>query len=227
MGMRLESYYKDGAWRGDTVTLTWLLECQAGLSTITATGQKRRNVSGWPATVGLQRSPNGVDWYGVWSEATPAVRSTWENWSSHSAVSLGSGTKFIRFIVKGSGPARANARQMSEALTCTVAINSGNLPTGSLLGETSNYPLEIVIANAANGDSIELDFLMRLDKTFDIDGEAGTVEYDGVNAHGAMSLDDESRSVWIRLPVGSNAISFTGADVGTISAVLTWYRRRL
>jgi hypothetical protein len=237
MGMRLAAFQggdRSDTWLADTVTLTWLLKNPAEITTITATGQKYRSVSRWPGVVGLQRSANGVEWYNVWNEATPASAGVWEAWSSHSGVSLAAGTKFVRFVLKGTSPAVEDALEMSECLTCTLVFNSSNIPTGTLLGETSNYPLDITIANAGNGDSIDLHFPMRLDKTFEVDGEAFTVEYDGVDAHGAMSLDDESRDVWIRLPVGSNQIDLIAAspdvssqDIGIMDVVLTWYRRRL
>jgi hypothetical protein len=51
--------------------------------------------------------------------------------------------------------------------------------------------------------------------------------YGKVPAHEAITLDDESRAVFIRLAAGSNTLKVTSDNVGTLSVALSWYKRRL
>ena len=64
-------------------------------------------------------------------------------------------------------------------------------------------------------------------KTLKVDGETNIITFDdNVYAHEALSLDDESRGVWIRLAPGSNNIVISSDKLGTMEVVLTWHRRR-
>ena len=76
------------------------------------------------------------------------------------------------------------------------------------------------------GDGLQVVFPMLLDTAMDIDGELFDVTYAGVRANSALTLNDNSREVWIRLSPGTNELELTGSDVGTLTVDLRWKERR-
>jgi phage-related protein len=85
----------------------------------------------------------------------------------------------------------------------------------------------VTIENQTTGDSITVTYPMLLNLNLEIDGEDCEVVYGKVPAHEAITLDDESRAVFIRLAAGSNTLKVTSDNVGTLSVALSWYKRRL
>jgi hypothetical protein len=106
-------------------------------------------------------------------------------------------------------------------------FTSATLPASTLLGEAANYPLSIGIKNDTTGDEIDLLFPMILNNPVVLDSEEKTALYHGINCHGCIALNDESRSVWIRLEAGANDLEIIGDDLGTIQLSLSWNRRRV
>jgi hypothetical protein len=192
------------------------------------TGDKYRTNDNWVPVSGLRSSNDGVTFVDVWNEATPGSVTTWTAWTQNS-ISVASGTKTLELIVAGAYPGAAFAFVAFELLTSTLAIDSANVPSGAFLGEGTNYPMVLTLENLTTGDAVSIDYATSLDKAFVMDGEARTVQYDGINTHSALTLDDESRSDFIRLQAGvSNTIQITGAaDLGTLNVVMRYYKRRL
>lgn len=225
-GLKIGSFQYAGKWYGGNATLWWYLQSPVGIRVVSATGQKYRNGTAFPVAQlqGLYGA-NGK-WYGVWTEASPVNGSTWTAWThNNQAISwnpVGVGFSFI-----GSSGKTASELTAFEALTVTVEFVSANLPVGALLGEAGNYPLKITITNNTTGDIVYIEYPMKVNKTFALDGETYTASYDGVNAHGAVNLDDDSRDVWIALNPGNNELQIDCDDIGTLSVALSWYARRL
>lgn len=228
LGMLMACDLKNGRWQNESGAIHWDISCLAGFTTISLTGSKMRSTVRWPATAVLQRSGDGKSWVSAWSESTPVNASTWSAFT-HNSVSV-SGSKYLRVMLQGSMAALANAACYLEMLTATVAFNTGSLPTGTLLGEGTNYPLAIKITNQANGDMVTLVYPMLTNKTFVMDGENYIAQYDGKDAHGGMDLNDDSRDVWIRLVPGTQTLQIdpvtAGDDIGTLSVALSWFPRR-
>ena len=177
--------------------------------------------------MGAEESPDNANWATLWADATPSAEDTWENLAAHSAVSTTSGTKYIFFGARGRIVALEDAYVMIEGLTATVGFNSSNIPSGSFLGETSSYNLDITLENQTTGDSLTLQYPMQTNKVLNMDGENFDITYDDVSLIDVLQLDDDSRDIWIRLAQGSNTLGITSPDVGTLDIELSWYRRRL
>lgn len=228
MGIKAGNYQANSMWLDDTVELAFVLPCPGGFSETTMTGRKYRSASRWMPKAALQRSVDGQTWIDVWNEATPTAAGAFENWATHSAVSIPNTTKFLRLVVVGIFSKLPNgAYAMTEALTGTIKFYSTNLPTATLLSRTSSYPLDLVLTNNANSDAVTLKYPMIYNKALLVNGETNAITFDAVNAHRALTLNDEGREIWIRLLPGSNQLNIAGTDIGTLSNALSWYRRRL
>lgn len=228
MGILMGTWYKSGVAATEKATIYWLMQNAGKFATVSFTGRKYRSTAYWPGTtaIKLQRSDNLSTWYDVWTEAKPVAEDTWES-ITHSSVSITPNMKAIRFVMTGSLSAVADVECYAEGLTATAEFVSANLPTGASLGEKSNYLLDITIENQANGDKISLLFPMLIDTLLNLDGENYTVLYGDANARSALSLDDESREVWIRLQPGDNTLEITGNDLASLDIDLSYYQRRL
>lgn len=226
-GMLMSSWQKGTLWQKDVATLSWMFRYPGGVYRVSTTGRKYRLTAAWPTTAAFQRSVDGKTWIAVWTEATPS-NNTWTT-LTHSNSTITSYMQYIRFVLGGGIGQIANASANLEVLTCTVEFYSTNIPTGTLGSEKTNYHLDITLKNTTTGDSVDMSFPMLLTKVFTLDGEEFEATYDDVNAHGAITLDDESRAVWIRLNPGVNSLAMTGpaSDLGTLDIALSWYPRRL
>ena len=228
LGARAANFISGSTWKADTITLAWQFPvCAATLYRITATGRKYRSSSLWP-TARMQQSADGTTWTNLWTEAKPSAEDTFEAWAAHTNVAFASGKLYLRQIFSGAfGASPSDSYALLEGLTTTVEFVSANLPAGTLLAEQDNAQLTATITNNNNGDQVIIDLPMKLNLLLAMDGETNIVLFDGANAYRALSLDDESRSVWIRLETGINEIEISGVDIGTLDIDLKWYRRRL
>lgn len=226
MGMLLQSWQKSNRWQNETASIVWLLNCQGGFYQVSMTGQKYRSTVRWPGFCGLQRSINGSVWTTVWSELTPVNEDTWTAITKANQSTPYSPT-WIRFVLTGSIAAQADAAAYFEVLTATVTFTSAKVPDGTLLSQTGNYPLSVTIENQTTGDIITVTYPMLLNLGLEIDGETCEVMYGKVPAHEAITLDDESRAVFLTLAAGSNVLEATSDTMGTMSVALSWYKRRL
>ena len=228
MGMRIGTWYKSGIVKSEKATISWLLNHPGGISTVTTVGQKYRNTTLWPGTLAarLEKSSNGSTWAQVWSAATPTAEDTWE---AVSEASASAGDKAnVRFILTGTFAAKADTDAYFEVLTCTVEFVAANEPAGTLGTEVSNYLLDVTVKNNTTGDQLNLLFPMKLNTALVLDCEAYSVEYGGVNAANSLNLNDNSRSVWMRLnPNVTNEIEITGVNIAQMTVAFSWYNRRL
>lgn len=200
----------------------------AGIEDVTITGARYRTNANWPAVSSLRRGSDGLNFFALITETSPATGTTWTNFANNGlATAVAAGSKFLQLYFAGGYPIGASQYAMFEMLTCSVTFPSTYIPSGAFLGEEQNYPLVATVENLTTGDAIYLDFGMLLDKTFSIDGEDKTVLYDTYNAYEALRQDDESRPAFIRLQPGNNTIQISGADLGTVEATLRYYKRRL
>jgi hypothetical protein len=227
MGMRAAAWLKGTKIAADTVTISWQMNCPGLISEVSATGRKYRSGTQWPSTKAfrMERSKDQKTWYEVWYEPTPSTAATFEAWTKNTQA-ITPNMANVRFLLLGTVPAVADLQVMAEILTCTVEFVSGNLPVGSFLGEKSNYLLDVTLTNQTTGDVVYLKYPMLLNTLLSADGESFEVVYGDVNAHSALSLDDDSRAIWMRLAPGSNTIEITGNDMGILDGVLRWYERR-
>ena len=233
LGFKIASFQSGSLWKDENVVFKGVVYRATGFTSVSMTGDKYRSNDNW-----IGNSLFAFSYFGglltkqylvlLWAEATPASEDTWTAWT-HNSVSV---TPFIQqalqFWFWGGYPGAENAYAASEMLTCTVVFDSTYIPTGTFLGEVASYPLEVTLENETTGDAITLNYIMLIGSTFSVDGENQIVQYNGVNAFGAVTMDDEGRAAYLRLQGGAtNTIRISGDDLGELSIVLSWYRRRL
>ena len=236
LGVKAAAYKPSTAWLEDVITGKWQLHDGRRIRRITCTGRKFRSSTAFPGVAKLQCSPDGSTWTDVFSESSPGSAGAWANWPAHTNIDIDDTSAFLQFIFSGGSGKVANSYEMFEALSFTAYWKTAYIPSLTLLGWKSNYYLDIRMTNTATidgvtyADYIELLFPMMMDKPMVLDNEAGTVEYDGINAHSAMTLDDESRAVWLRAwPGVTNTLrirSVSGQSIGTLGVTSSIYRRR-
>lgn len=224
LGLLGGAYLSGTAWNPDNVDMRWAFSSLGGMQEVSMTGRKYRSKASWPAVAALERSVDGKKWYVVWSEGTPGSALSWTAWT-HNSVSIPNTTRYLRLRLSGRVEG-AGARAYLECLTATLTFTSGNLPTGSFLGEQSNHDLDIEVENETTGDTIGILLPMRVGKVFSLDGEAFECTYDGANVHDAVTLNDESRTPMIGLLPGNNSITIR-SNGGSFSVDLSYYKRRM
>ena len=224
-GSLMATWQRSGTWRDETADIRWMMVCAGGITGVSTTGSKFRNTSRWPTRAALQKFTAANAWVTVWNETTPVSASTWTDFT-RDGTALADKPRRIRYQMRGTLRALANADCFFEVLTCTVTFDATRLPAGSLLAELGNYPLTVRLTNATTGDEVVITYPMLVTKTLRLDGETYQVTYEGVNAHGAMQLNDPSRSVWIRLLPGNNDLVVQSAEMGQMSLALSWYPRQ-
>jgi len=230
IGLKAASYQIGAGWRDETVVLTALFKRAATITTVSMTGQKYRSNVNWLDLAALQRSADGVNYIDLWTETSPSVAAIWTAWT-HNSVSVATGSAYLRLILSGGYKRGASAYAAFEGLTCTADYSSGNIPTGTFLGETNALPVVMTVENITDdeySDAFALDYIMLINKELVLNGEQKTAQYDGVNVHSAVTLDDVSRSAFLRLKGNAtNTIQISGSDLGEMDVVLSYYRRRL
>jgi hypothetical protein len=229
MGAVMECWQKSVTWQKDSAKIDWQLYCPGGFATAAATGSKYRSTVRWPGLAALQKSDNADHWASLWAESTPVNPTTWTAFT-HTSIAISPALKWLQFSLAGDLAALANAAAYFEVLTATVTFSSGNLPDAALESEQTNYHLAVRITNHENLDAIELNLPMLPDLMLVLDGEMFDATFDGVNVHGAMKLNDDSRDVWIRLLPGSNMLEIApltvGEDIMDLAIELIWYPRK-
>jgi len=227
IGLKVASYQVGSIWQNVTPILSAKLYRAAKVTSVSVTGESYRNTTSWPTYTDFRSGQFDFVDTTLWSESTPGSPDTWTAWT-HNGVSVSPAAPYLWFELAYGFAGAANAYAIFEMLTCTANFDSSNIPTGALLGEAGNYPLALTIENLTTGDAVTLDFMMLLGETFSLDGESRVATYAGFNAYGAVASNDLARSPALRLTGGaSNSIRISGADLGELSVVLSWYKRRL
>jgi hypothetical protein len=221
--MAIKSYSLNGVPKPETATLFWQIYHPAGFTTIpTVTGAKRRLLTDWPATRGLQKSLTGAapSWVNVFSEVTPSVANTWEALASHSGISLSGNYPYLRWILAGTikaGTLTTPNECDLEMQGATFAINSSNVP--QLMfdpAEENNYFLDAtitVVVASVDGEAIYLQHSMKNSETLRVDCDAEEITYNGLLINPIRF--SSKRDFWLDVPIGSVQLRFD--DVGTTS----------
>lgn len=226
IGLKVASYQVGSVWQNVIPILSAQFYRAAKVTSISMTGESYRNTASWPTFTDCRSGQHAFVDTTLWSESIPTI-STWAAWT-HNSVSVSPAAPYLWFELAYGFAGAANAYAIFELLTCTINFDSSNIPTGAFLGEVANYPLALTIENLTTGDAIRLDYMMLIGKAFSLNGETQVVQYDGFNAYGSVTPDDPARSAYLRLTGGAtNTIQISGADLGELSVVLSWYRRRL
>lgn len=234
MGMSIASWLKGLTTKAENAQIEWRLTHPAGITTVTATGEKYRVSTSWPGSLageanGFQYSSNGTNWTSLWTEATPSAASAWEAWSSHSAVSLGGTYKHVRFYIAGGVQAGPGYIVNTEADAVTVALASGNVPQLTLTSEAALYYLDCKITNTSNSNEyIKVAYSMKLDQTLKIDCEAHRITLTNDNTVVIAVIDWSTvRDEWLNLLGGqANVLQFDDTGTAGVTFVTKWRDRQ-
>lgn len=229
MGLLVAAWQSGSIWKDEDVYMYWQFVRTAEIDSVASvSGEKYRSNDYF---VRLAQIVTG-ELQQLLLITPPSAEDTWESYSGSSldlpAASITpEGRNTVMFRVIGGYRGAAEGFMAVQVLAITLNFKSANIPTGTFLGEEDNYPLEITLRNAKTGDAISLNYMMRLDTTFSVDGERKTVEYDGLSVHSSLELDNESRAAYIRLTGGEeNTIEISGVG-GVLDVALRYYARRL
>jgi len=202
MGLTIQAYQLASLWKASTAEIEWRLFCPIGITSVTTTGQKRRESSDWPAKVELQKSTDGVTWVQVWNEATPAGAASWGSITNTGASALSATYQYIRYHMYGSIKATANDAAYLEIQAVTMALASGNVPGGTLQARVSNYTLAATMTNTYTGDAMSINLESFVGDVITIDCGAQTAtRADGTSVVNALSWNS-SRDTWLDIAAG-------------------------
>ncbi len=203
-------------------TMEFKLYNPVGVASITdATGTKYRKSTAWN-TVTFEKSTDGITWTVVWTEATPAVATNWENLDSHSAVSLTTTHNYIKFkmyeVPTAPPPEMIKVQEIEDM---TIALDSAKAPTINIAAESSVFNLHSVLSNAANGFDMTIDLSLDLNTYVVVNtGQKTITLFDGSNQIGAL-IDMPIRADWFPLlPDEPNEITIT--DAGEVTYDFIW-----
>ncbi len=238
MGGAIKVFTSGGLVRAPNAELTWSLYHPAGITTLTWSGSKYRYSTSWAATVGMEKSNDGLTWSTIAAEATPGSSASWTALSSHSSVSLSGTYLNIRSIIKGTLNKVANNLIAQEISDLTATLDSNYVPLVYVGSEEANNFAEFRITNNTSGEWLEVSQTIPLNETIYIDTE-NLEAYTSQGVPVQVRLSDETRVEW--LPLGMNgddrdeSTKFTGAatikytetSVNAVTVVTKWYNRNL
>lgn len=232
-GVEVGTWLSGITWKAETVQVGFVFASAGGIWKVTHAGKKYRSGAYWLTKAGLQKSTLGTAWVDVKIEATPTTIATYASFSYADTVVtaatvtvLASMFKQLRFGAWGTYAAATDVYAQVEESGMTIYFMAANVPAMTMYSAVDNITLDVTITNNTNGDALRVVMPMLLDKVFAVDGEGNIVTFDGGNAHGAMALNDDSRSEFLRLEPGSNELVITSEDMGTLDIDLSWYARR-
>jgi len=215
MGMSIQAFQSNTAWKPEQATLMWVLPQPCGGTSITATGEVYRYTATWPKAT-MQQSTNGTDWSVVWTEATPGTTQTWGTLATHSAVSLGT-AYWMRFKFSGAQPAIGSAQANYSIQAVTVGLTTTYTPYVLLGAEQSCYHLQATITNNTTTDAITINAAFPLNTLLTVDTDERTCFLeDGTNMMGALSWSSVRRD-WLHMLPGTNIFMFEDASTAGVT----------
>jgi hypothetical protein len=146
MGMSIQAFRSNSAWKAEQASLVWTLHHPCGVTTITASGEKYRYTTAYPVA-SFQKSSDGSTWSKVWTDVTPTALQTWEALAAHTSVALGATYNWIRFVLSGPQPAVSGAQAEYSIQDVTLTLDSTFTPAVTLGAEQSCYHLQATITN--------------------------------------------------------------------------------
>lgn len=229
MGVCVNGWKNGTKPQAEKARVEWKLTEVAGYTTLNASGRKYRAYSDWPnnarvdSFIGFQYSRDGKTWNKLQEISTPTVSGTWQAWSM-SNVSIPTGTRSIAFVVDAPITARDNNQILAEIDTVSLVLVSGSIVQRDWRGFQNNFWLEGTFLNNGIGESFLIYVAMNLNETLEIDTKKKTIKKNGVRVLSSPNLSSK-RGTWLRMPMGSNTISYSSPNNGLISGSFSWVDR--
>lgn len=224
MGAAVYAWLSGVMWKAENATVDWVLYNPATMTEITLTGEKYRANTHWPASAKFYKSTDGKKWDVVWTEATPSAAATWEALASHSAVSLGTGSKYIKMSFSGTVGATAGNYAAHEIEAATVTLASANVPQGIFVDPAEDiYYLNCTITNNTTGEWMTVVASLLLDTPLVVNCEDKLAYTDNLVPITSMTFSS-IRKDWLNVS-GTTELQFD--DTGTAGVTFrTFWRDR-
>jgi hypothetical protein len=225
MGAVIKAWKSGSVWKAENATVEWALYNPATFTEITATGEKYRATSNWPAAIKLLKSTTGKKWVTVWTEATPTAADTWESISTHSAVSLSTGFQYVKMSFSGTIGSTVDNYAAHEIEAATLTLASATVPQCIFTpAEQSCYFINAKISNNTSGEWIKVTASMPLSTTLTIDCE-NKKAYTADNAPVSKLEFSSVRKDWLNIRAGANTLQFDDTGTTGLTFVTNWRDR--
>ena len=224
MGMSIKAFQSGTRWKAECAYIYWNFYHPAGITHVTATGEKYRYTSRWPAAGLWKKKTSSGSRYSVWADATPTVVQTWEALAAHSAVALGAGYYYLLFRFGGTIGATANSVNYYEIDTVTLALASANVPQGTFNAEQSNYHIQATITNNTSGEWLKVCTGMPINTALTVDC-LNKLAYLADNSIVQDIKFSSVRKDWLPVAVGANELQFDDAGTAGVTINIYWRDR--
>ena len=238
MGMACVTYLVGVTPRAPTCSLGWVITQPAGITTVSASGKKRRQGTLFPAIAGLRvlkmvavvvavrvkrKLRTSITYVNqlvsIWNEASPSAEDTWEALATHSAVSLGATYQSLGFYFNGTIGANDEYAAV-EYDSITLALDTSYTPLIWFGAENANNHADFRITNNTTGEWVEVHTTCGINDSVIIDVDDLICYLESDPSQGVpIQLDDESRMEWLRFLPGVNELKYT--EVGVAAVTLT------
>lgn len=216
MGMVGKAWQSNSVWKADTINVNWYLYQPCYVTHVTATGEKYRASTAFPLAR-LLKSKNNKTWAAAWTDLTPSAAETWENLAEHAAVAMGSGYRYLQFVLSGTVAASASNYVGYSIKGLTLTLNSSYTPTGIVQDVESPYYMDALISNNTTSEYMTVNANMLFNQTLVIDTlnkRAYILENNVIVKTVKLS---SVRRDWLNLNAGNNTLQFTDAGTGNIT----------
>lgn len=215
LGLSMEGT-KDFQVSNEAGTLDWLYHHTAGISNVKYSGDYRTVDSddSFPMTVGLQYLKDNGQWQLAYSDSDfpPASSDSWIAFDSFD-ISLSGTYETIRFVMDGQLNSIQSAKAQWQADTVFLTLNSGNVPSSTMLAEQSINFFDFILTNSTTGEYIKVTTPcpLNMDLIIDCDRKEAYLE-DGTRVFVTLS---SNRTDWLNLQSGVNHLNYV--DDGTVA----------
>lgn len=226
-GASLANWLKGSKWQTVSGTVQWNFYSPPAIQTVGSTGYKyATTTTAWPnGGVGMGTTITTVP--NIWSESAPTTAATWQAFTHSGSSTPGTSYHSIYFYMNGALPRGAGYVSAYEMDTLTVNFYSTSAPAIVVGSETAmtaaGYALNMRITNNTSGEYFDIQAMIDLNKTLEIDCENKTIKYLYDNSFIACTFTKSSvRHDWLNLSVGTNEIAVTENGLsGVTVAILT------
>ncbi len=225
MGMAVRSWQNGSAWKADTGDVRWTLYQPCGVWKVSAAaGNKYRYTTNWATRAHLAKSDTGQSYTSVWSaESTPGSAQSWTAWTQTNK-SLSGSYKYLAYLFYGNISASSSNSMLYEVTDTTLLLTTANVPSVTLASETTNTQLLDIRLYNDDGDYIDVNHNLPMGYYLDIDCDKRTVKENGVKSV-ISSIRHSNRDEWFDLKPGTNTLTFSGDNPGTLRVDIFWEDR--
>lgn len=230
MGLFVGAYQSAGVWKAETSTLNWQAYFPDVVSSMSVSWERYQNlVATWIATTAIRKSLDGRSFTNAKTFPSSDMATTdLETWTTgsyaSSDITITGAVKYLQFYTSGTIKAVAN-NAMYIGIT-DATINLSLPPVCTRRGEVNNYQFAVSISNAANNQTLGINYPMRVGDTLyiDCDPDFPYAKFNGQIANGAVTLNTV-RPEWLAFESGSNTLTMAADDVGVVSVTVIWRDR--